>query len=205
MIFSFLAIFHVLELTFLIFQLFQVSSPYFTCYNVCFSFSTFSLILPYSRSYCVHLSFFMFFNISRHISLPKECYSHFLWFSVFLPYSRSYSLQFSFFTFFSDLVIFQLLKCVFLIFHDFQFSCHIPCPRVYLSKLSNFFSFPRHISRPKVCISYFPWISVFLPYSRSYSVHFSFFTFHWFRHFSSRQGDFSHFPWFSVFLPYSKS
>jgi hypothetical protein len=35
-----------------------------------------------------------------------------------------------FFTFFSDFVIFQVLKCVFLIFHYLQFSCHIPCPRV---------------------------------------------------------------------------
>ena len=73
MIFSFLAIFHVLPWTFLIFQLFQFSLPHFTYYSVCFSFSTFSVILPYSRSYSVHSSFFMFFKLSRHISLPKEC------------------------------------------------------------------------------------------------------------------------------------
>jgi hypothetical protein len=48
---------------------------------------------------------------------------------------------------------------------------------VDISKFSTFFSFPRHISRPKVCISHFPWFSVFSPYSRSFSVHFSFFTF----------------------------
>ena len=42
------------------------------------------------------------------------------------------------------------------IFHDFQFSCHIPRPTVDISKFSTFFSFPRHISRPKVCISHFP-------------------------------------------------
>ena len=42
------------------------------------------------------------------------------------------------------------------IFHDFQFSCHIPHPTVVISKFSTFFSFPRHISRPKVCISHFP-------------------------------------------------
>ncbi|KRY69828.1 hypothetical protein T4D_447, partial [Trichinella pseudospiralis] len=28
------------------------------------------------------------------------------------------------------------------------FSCHIPYPRVDISKFSTFFSFPRHISRP---------------------------------------------------------
>ena len=51
--------------------------------------------------------------------------------------------------------IFQVVKWMFLIFHDFQFSCHIPCPTVDISKFSTFFSFPRHISRPKVCISHF--------------------------------------------------
>ena len=29
-------------------------------------------------------------------------------------------------TFFSDFVIFQIVKWIFLSFHDFQFSCHIP-------------------------------------------------------------------------------
>jgi hypothetical protein len=50
-------------------------------------------------------------------------------------------------------------------------SCHIPRPTVDICKFSTFFSFPRHISLPKVCISHFPWFSVFSPYSRSYSVH----------------------------------
>jgi hypothetical protein len=85
--------------------------------------------------------------------------------------------HFSFFTFFSDLVIFQVVKWMFLIFHDFQFSCLILCPTVYISKFSTFFSFPRHISRPKVCISHFPLFSVFSPYFKSYSVQFSFSTF----------------------------
>jgi hypothetical protein len=102
---SFLALFHVLQRTFLIFENFQFSLPFFTSYRVCFSFTTFSFILPYSRSYRVHLSFFMFFNISRHISLPKECYSHFPWFSVLLS-------------------IFQVLQCAFFIFHVFQWFRH---------------------------------------------------------------------------------
>ena len=62
--------------------------------------------------------------------------------------------HFSFFTFFSDFVIFQVVKWMFLIFHDFQFSCRIPRPTVDISILSTFFSFPRHISRPYVCISH---------------------------------------------------
>ena len=39
---------------------------------------------------------------------------------------RSYSVYFSFFTFFSDFIILKGIKWMFLIFHDFQFSCHIP-------------------------------------------------------------------------------
>ena len=73
---------------------------------------------------------------------------------------------------FSFLGILHFLQCAFLIFHVFQwfhhysrcqvdvshfhyfqFSCHIPRPTVDISKFSSFFSFPRHIWRPKVCIS----------------------------------------------------
>ena len=39
-------------------------------------------------------------------------------------------MHFSFFNFFTDFVIFQVVKWMFLIFHDFQFSCHIPHPTV---------------------------------------------------------------------------
>ena len=124
----------------------------------------------------------------------------------FYPYSRSYSLHFSFFTFFSEFVIFRVVKWMYLIFQDYQFSCHIPCLSVDISKFSNFFSFPRHISRPKVCISHFPWFSVFSPYSRSYSVHFSFFTFFSeFVIFQVVKWMFLIFERFSVFLPYSMS
>ncbi|KRY09529.1 hypothetical protein T03_1597, partial [Trichinella britovi] len=34
-------------------------------------------------------------------------------------------------------------------FRDFQFSRHIPGPTMDIYKFSTFFSFPRHISRPK--------------------------------------------------------
>ena len=246
------------------------------------SFSTFSGVLPSSRSYIVHISFLKFFNISHHISLPKECYSHFPWFSVFSPYSRSYSVHFSFFTFFSDFVIFQVVKWMFLIFHDFQFSCHIPFPTVdishfpaisvfldifhvlqcvflifhifsylaifqvllcvfIISHVSIFrvifhclkcvilifrvFQFFRHIPGPTVCIYYFSCFSIFLVifhYKNSVILifrdfqfscditgptvsisHFS--RFYWFRYFSSPQVCVSQFPWFSVFLQNSKS
>ena len=126
--------------------------------------------------------------------------------SVFSPYSRCFSVHFSCFTFFSDFVSFQVVKWMFLIFHDFQFSCHIPRPTVGISKFSTFFRFPQNISSPKVYISHFPRFSVFLPYSRSYRCAFLIFhLFKWFPHFSSRQVEVSHFPWFSVLLPYSMS
>jgi hypothetical protein len=46
----------------------------------------------------------------------------------------------------------------------FSVSYHIPCAKVDNSNLSNFFSFPRLISRPKVCISHFRRFSDFSPY-----------------------------------------
>jgi hypothetical protein len=66
----------------------------------------------------------------------------------------SYSVTSHFPCFSGFLSIFKGLPCVCPIFHVFQYSRHIPCPRV--------------------CISYFPLFSVFSPYSRSYSVCVSF-------------------------------
>jgi hypothetical protein len=86
MIFSFLAIFHVLQWTFLIFQV---------------------------------------FSIPRHISGPKVCISHFPHFQVscLFPGSTVCINNFSCFSIF--LIIYHYLNSVILIFHDFQFSCHI--------------------------------------------------------------------------------
>jgi hypothetical protein len=53
------AIFQVLQCSFLISHSFQCSSPYFTSYSVCFSFSMF------------------FFQFSRHTLGPTLCISHF--------------------------------------------------------------------------------------------------------------------------------
>ena len=119
-------------------------------------FPGFSLSSPYSRSYIVQFSFSRYLSVSRHIPGKTVFVSHFTRFSLSSPYSMSYSVHFSFFTLISDFVIFQVVTLMFLIFHDFQFSCHIPCPTADIPKFSTFFSFPRHISRPKVCISHFP-------------------------------------------------
>ena len=140
-------------------------------------FSFFMLFSDFVIFQVVKWMFLIFYDsqFSCHIPRPTVDISKFFPFSVFLailhvlkcvflifrdfhffPYSRSFSVHFSFFTFFSDFVIFQVLKWMFLKFHDFQFSCHIPRPTVDISKFSTFFRFPRHISRPKVCISHFP-------------------------------------------------
>ena len=115
--------------------------------------------------------FSTFFSFPRHISPPKVCISHFPWFSVFSPYSRSYSVYFSFFKFFSDIIIiFHVLKCVFLIFRDFQFYPHIPGPSVGISHFSRFLLISSFFKSSSLCFS-FSMIYIFLPYSTSYSGH----------------------------------
>ncbi len=183
MLFSFSVILSFLA----IFQVYSVHFSFFTLFSdfVIFQVVKWMFLFFHDVQFSCHIpcptvdisKLSNLFTFPRHISRPKVCISHFPWFSVFSPYSRSYSVHFLFFTFFFDFVIFQAVKWMFLIFHDFQFSCHIPCATVDISKLSNFFSFRRHISPLKVCMFHFPWFSVFSPYSRSYSVHFSFFTF----------------------------
>ena len=108
----------------------------------------------------MYFSFFTFFSVSSHILGPTVCVSHFERFSLFLaifqvlpseflifllckcfffsPYSRSYSVFDSFFMFLSFLPIIQVLQCVCLIFHVFQFSRHDPGPTVCISHVSRF-------------------------------------------------------------------
>ena len=57
-------------------------------------------------------------------------------------------------TFFSDFVIFQVVKWMFLIFHDFQFSCHIPGPSVCISHFSRILVIS-HFSSRQVNVSHF--------------------------------------------------
>ena len=90
-------------------------------------------------------------------------------------------MHFSFFTYFSDFVIFQVVKWMFLIFHDFQFSRHIPGPTVRIS----------HFSRFSVILSFFKWSSGFF----SFSMIFSFLAI-----FHVLQWTFLYHPTYSVFL-----
>ena len=175
-IFSFLAIFQVLQWAFLIFHVFQ----WFCNFSgrkwmfLIFHDFQFSCYIPHPTVDISKLS--NFFSFPHHISRPKVCITHILWYSGFSPYSRSYNVHFSFFPSFSDFVIFQVLKCVFLIFHDFQFSCHIPCPPVDISHFSAFSVFPA-IFHVLNCVFLMIHIFSYLAFLRSYSVHSSFFMF----------------------------
>ena len=104
----------------------------------------------------MRFSFSSFFRILAIFQVLLCAFLPFHDFVCFWPYSRSYSVCMSFTKFFSFLDIFKILPCEFLILLICQFSCHILGPTVCAS-LSTF--------------------SVFSPYSGSYSVHFSFFTF----------------------------
>ena len=125
----FLAIIQVKQCLCLIFHVFQFSLHYLGP-TVCFyHFSSFPVFLtafhilqcvflifhdiqffsPYSRSSRVHFSFSTFFSFSRHIPGHARFVSNFPRFSVFFA-------------------IFHIRQCVFLIFHDIQFSHHIPGP-----------------------------------------------------------------------------
>ena len=135
-IFSFLAIFQVLQCAFLIFHVNRWFSHFSNLQVDVSHFPWFSVFLPYSMSYNVHSKFSTFFCFPRHISRPKiKCVflifrdfqfsrhipgpsvgiSHFLRFLVISSFFKS-----SFFTFFSDFVIFQVLKWMFLKFHIFS-------------------------------------------------------------------------------------
>ena len=141
-----------LQCAFLIFHVFQCFSPYSRSNSVSVSFSMFSWFLailevlqcvflifhvfqcylPYFTSYSVSLSFSMIFSFLAILLVLQCAFLFFQIFECFSRYSRSYSVHFSFSTFLgvSNHIPGQDLPCVFLIFHDFQFSCHTPGPTV---------------------------------------------------------------------------
>ena len=177
-----------------------------------FSFSKFFSVSRHIPVPTVCISHFTrFFSVSRHIPAPTVCVSHFARFSVFSPHSRSYHVSFSFSSFVRFLAIFQVQQCVCLIFHVFDFLALFQVLSCALF-IFHIFQFSGHIPGPTVCVSHFARLKVFLaifwvlefaflsfhfflcfsPYSRSYSVCFSFCTF--FRVF------FFFFPIFQVLL-----
>jgi hypothetical protein len=129
--------------------------PYFMSYHVSFSFSAFvSFLAIFQVLQCVcHI--FHIFQFSHHNLDPKVCVSHFTRFSVFLAKFHVLSCEFHIFHIFQFCRPYSMSYSVFFSF-SIIFSYHIPCPTVDISKFSTFLSFPRHISRPKVCISHLP-------------------------------------------------
>ena len=154
--------------------------------------------------------------------------SHITCLSFYSPYSSSYSVCVSFSTFSDFIDIFQVLHCAFLTFYIFQ--SFLPYSRSYSVRFSFytlFFRFSRNIPDPKVCVSHYSRFSVFLaicqvlryafliihafqcfsPYSRSYSVCFSFSMFFsvfffFFCHIPGPTVSGSVFPRFSVITQY---
>ena len=130
-IFSFLAIFQVLQCAFLVFHIFHVFQwfRHFSSRQVeCFSFSMvkFSCIIPRPRwtflnypPFSVFLAIYQVlkwvfltfrdFQVSRHIPVPSVCISHFSRFLVISSFFKSSSGCFSFSMIFSFLAIFHVL------------------------------------------------------------------------------------------------
>ena len=107
---------------------------------------------------------------------------------------------------------------MFLIFHDYQFSCLNPGPKVCFCNFWGFLAifhvlqcaflifhlfkcFSPYSRLYSFCVSFTTYL-VFLSYTRYYIVHFLFFTFY---HISRPRVIVLHFPWFLIFLPYSRS
>ena len=145
-----LAIFQVIQCLCLIFYVFQFS-PQNPCTTVCIS------------------RYFTYSTVTRHISDPEVCVSHFARFSLFFA-------------------IFLVLPCEFLILLICHFSCHIPCRTMwvfhypcwwvvspYYTSYSRRFSFfplfsvSRHIPCHTKFVSHFPCFTILSPRSRSYS------------------------------------
>ena len=102
---------------------FQCSSPYFTSYCLCFSFSIiYTFLTIFQVLQCAFLIFSLF-TVSRHITPPTVHVYNFPWFSV-------------------NSTLFQVLQCAFLTFLVFQFFRHIGDHTVFSSHfpLFSFFS-----------------------------------------------------------------
>jgi hypothetical protein len=117
------------------------------------------------------------FQFSHHNPGPTVCIPHFLRFSQFFAIFQVLQCVFLFCTFFNVSRHIPGITVCISHFYMFSFSHHIPGPTMWVSHFP-FWNFSQRITDPTVCVFHFPCISFFfLPYSRSYSVHFSFFTF----------------------------
>ena len=176
------------------FTRFQCFSPYSRSNSVYFSFFTFSIFLAILHVLQFAFHIYHVLQCLLHISGPKVCVSHFRRVSVscHTPGPTVCISHFSCFSVF--LAILQAIQYLCLIFQAFQFSCHNTGPTLCISHISRFslllatfqvlecvflilhvLNISLRILPLTVCVSHFLHFSVFLPFSRSYSVHFSFF------------------------------
>ena len=158
-----LTIFQVKQCLCTIFHFFQVSR-HIPCPTRWFShFLSWSVFLPYSRSYSVHFSFFTYFDVSPiFYILPCLC----LIFHVFEFSPHNPDLQCTFLIFlliqcFSPYSSYTMFVTHFPRFFSLFFQ-HIPGPTVCISHFSCFSMILFHISCSKVCVSQFPRFSIFL-------------------------------------------
>jgi len=137
LIFSFLAIFHLLQCALFIFHV-SVISWFFKSSIVCFSFSMiFSFLSIFHVLEWRFLIFSHFQFSSPYFMSYSVCFS-FSTFSVILPYFRSDSEHSSFFMFLIFLVIFHYLNRIILTFRGLPFSRPIPGPTMCISHFSRF-------------------------------------------------------------------
>jgi hypothetical protein len=165
---------------FLIFYVFAFCKPYSRSNSICVSFSMFFRFLAIFQVLHCALLIIHIFSVSHHSPGPTILIFHF--FSVFLA-------------------IFNVLPCEFLNFLVGQFYRYNPGPTVCISQISCFSLF---LAIFQVLLCMFLILHVFQcfsPYSWSYSVDFSFFTFFSVSRRIAGQTVFvSHFPRFFSFL-----
>ncbi len=120
------------------------------------------------------LNFPPFSVFLAYISRPKVCIFIFRDFQFFAYIFQVLQCVFSFFTLFSDFIIFRRWW----MFYFPWFSVLLYSTSLqWIFKFFHLFQFSSLIFHVLKCIFYFPWFSVFSLYSRSFSVHFLFFTF----------------------------
>ena len=138
-------------------------------------FSCFSEIFALFKSIKCLCLIFHFFQFCHHFPVQQCVFLIFHVFHCFSPYCRpynicvsfstlfsSYTMYFSYFKFSLLLATFQVLECVFLIFHVFDFFLPYSRSNFVCVTFSTVFQFSCHIPGLTVNISLFSRFSVFL-------------------------------------------
>ena len=124
----------------------------------------------------MYFSHFTFFTVSCYTPVPKSLVFFLHVFQYFSPYFMSYHVNFSFSTFVSFLAIFKVQQCEFLISLLVSFLAIFQVLQC-VCLILHIFQFSYQILVLQCIFLMFHIFHCFLPYSRSYSVHFSLFTF----------------------------